>query len=169
MPLVIYVVVALFSCVFGHDWLARRDTYEEPTGFECFNTTCENVYEPVFRVMEQPTFSDLITDGRLTLDCSQETLTLANECRHTSSGCMSKFQMGDLFTAFDTFCRHKTEILDDESCWTHGLMPLAVVSCFDGNSIVFANCVQGRVTSITECSSGRAGAILRQLVLDLRA
>ncbi|XP_046565898.1 uncharacterized protein LOC124274578 [Haliotis rubra] len=168
MALVICVAVVLFSSVSGHDWLTRRDTYEEP-GFDCFETPCELIYEPVFRIMARPTFSNLIEDGRLTLSCSRETLTLANECKHPSSGCMPYVEMEDLFIAFDTFCRHKTEILDDEACWTHGLMPLAVVSCHDANSIAFANCVQARVTNITECSSGRTGAILRQLVLDVRA
>ncbi|XP_046565869.1 uncharacterized protein LOC124274550 [Haliotis rubra] len=159
------VTAVLLSGVSGHEWFARRDA--ESGSF----TACKNLFAPVVRILQQQRFRYLIEDGQLSLDCSQQTMSRAEGCRFSDEfACYSRYPPDILFIVLNTFCSHRTEIEDDASCWTSDRLPGAFISCSrQSSSANFANCVQGSVTNLTECSSGRTGAILRQLVLDVRA
>ncbi|XP_071090561.1 uncharacterized protein [Haliotis cracherodii] len=163
MKFAIYVVSVLLSSVTGRAWLTRRESDPGPD-LSCLSTTCENVYAPVFRIMSRPTFSYLIKDGRLSLDCSQQTRTIADECQSSSVNCFASILLPDLAIALNLFCLHQTEIEEEASCWTSDNLPGAVVSCRYENRVAFAECVYHRVSSLTECTE-TTGAIFRQLLL----
>ncbi|XP_048249748.1 uncharacterized protein LOC124138141 [Haliotis rufescens] len=162
MKFVICVAAVLLSSVTGRTWHAKRETDPGPA-LTCYSGTCENVVAPVRRILQGPTFRYLIREG---LDCSQQTLTIAGECQTSSADCRVRHQNPDLPSALITFCRYKTEIEDEASCWTSDNLPWALLSCADEDRSAFAECAEKRVSSLTECSE-TSGAIFREMLSGL--
>ncbi|XP_046360557.1 uncharacterized protein LOC124138082 isoform X2 [Haliotis rufescens] len=166
------VAIVLLSSVYGLEWPTRRES-DPDSDFGCPSTTCDNVYAPIIMIMGGPTMADLIIDGKLSLDCSDQTLTIAAECQLPSAGCTEIDVMQKLFLVYTTYCDNKTEIEEEASCWTSRNLPGVLNSCRYEHRRVFVNpalrgvygdCVEQRVGSLTECTE-TSGAILRQLAL----
>ncbi|XP_046360556.2 uncharacterized protein LOC124138082 isoform X3 [Haliotis rufescens] len=166
------VAIVLLSSVCGLEWLTRRES-EPESDLGCPSTTCDNVYAPIIKITEGP-FADLIKDGKLSLDCSDQTLTSVAECQLPSAGCTEIDVMQKLFLIYATFCRNQTEIEEEASCWTSDNLPGALDSCPYGHRrvlaepavrVAFGQCIYQSVSSLTECTE-TSGAIFRQLVLD---
>ncbi|XP_048246819.1 uncharacterized protein LOC124119847 [Haliotis rufescens] len=163
MKFVMCVATALLSCVSGLEWPTRREIVPDTS------SACQNVYAQIFGIMFRPRFSNLIEDGRLSLDCSQKTLTRADECqRFSGSVRRSRFTNKHLNIALNTFCNHKPEIEGEASCWTSEELPDTVVSCAqqDRRAFAIAECADQNVSNLRECTN-TTGAIFRQLILDI--
>ncbi|XP_071090557.1 uncharacterized protein [Haliotis cracherodii] len=166
------VAIVLLSSVCGLEWLTSRESEPESV-LGCPNTTCDNVYAPIIRTMGGPV-ADVIKDGKLSLDCSDQTLTIMAECQLPSAGCREIEVMQKLLLVYATFCRNKTEIEEEASCWTSDNLPGAYNSCPYEHRRVLAEpavrvalgqCIYQSVSSLTECTE-TSGTIFRQLVLD---
>ncbi|XP_046338463.2 uncharacterized protein LOC124119848 isoform X1 [Haliotis rufescens] len=160
MKFVICVAAALLSSVSGLEWPTRREIVPDTS------SACQNVYAQIFGVMFRPRFRNLIEDGRLSLDCSQRTLTRADECQRSGYLRGSRFTNKHLNFALNTFCSHKPEIEGEASCWTSKELPGTVVSCFKKDKFAFAECAYQGVSNLRECTN-TIGAIFRQLILGV--
>ncbi|XP_046565870.1 uncharacterized protein LOC124274552 [Haliotis rubra] len=157
MKFAICVAVVLISSVSGHEWFSRRDA--EP------DAACRNIYAQMNAIMRQPQFRYLIRDGELSLDCSEQTLAKADECQNGSFVmCSSQFSARQLNIALNAFCRHRTDIENEPTCWTSDNLPSAVTSCAGRDRSAFALCAEQNVANLTECSA-TTGAIFRQLIV----
>ncbi|XP_048246827.1 uncharacterized protein LOC124119835 isoform X4 [Haliotis rufescens] len=160
MKFVMCVAAALLSSVSGLEWPTRRETLPDKSD------ECQNLYAQILGIMQRPRFSNLIEDGRLSLDCSQQILTTADECQRSGSVRTSRFRVKQLNIALNTFCSHKPEIEREASCWTSEELPDTLVSCAQRDRRAFAECADQNVSNLTECTN-TTGAIFRQLILDI--
>ncbi|XP_048246825.1 uncharacterized protein LOC124119835 isoform X2 [Haliotis rufescens] len=160
MKFVMCVAAALLSSVSGLEWPTRRELVPDTS------SACQNVYAQILGIMVGPRFSNLIEDGRLSLDCSQQILRTADECQRSESVRRSYLIVERLNIALNTFCSHKPEIEGEASCWTSKELPETVVSCSQEDSRAFAECADQNVSNLRECTN-TTGAIFRQLIVDL--
>ncbi|XP_046338467.1 uncharacterized protein LOC125377519 [Haliotis rufescens] len=154
MKFVMCVAAALLSSVSGLEWPTRRETLPDRSD------ECQNVFAQILGILQRPRFSNLIEDGRLSLDCSQQTLTTADECQRSGSGRVERLNI-----ALNIFCSHKPEIEREASCWTSGELSETVVSCLHQDRRAVAECADQNVSNLRECTN-TTGAIFRQLILD---
>ncbi|XP_071085403.1 uncharacterized protein [Haliotis cracherodii] len=160
MKFVMCVAAVLLSSVSGLEWPTRREIVPATS------SACQNVYAQILGIMLRPSFSNLIEDGRLSLDCSQRTLTRADECQRSGYLRRSHFRVEHLNIALNTFCSHKTDIEGEASCWTSEEMRDAVVSCSQQDRRAFAECADQNVSDLRKCTN-TTGAIFRQLILGV--
>ncbi|XP_046338464.2 uncharacterized protein LOC124119850 isoform X3 [Haliotis rufescens] len=160
MKFVMCVAAVLLSYVSGLEWPTRREIAPATS------SACQNVYAQISGIMVRPRFSNLIQDGRLSLDCSQQTLTKADECQRSESVRSTYFRVGYLNISLNTFCNHKPEIEGEASCWTSEELSETVVSCAQQDSRAFAECADQNVSNLRKCTN-TTGAIFRQLILGV--
>ncbi|XP_046338439.1 uncharacterized protein LOC124119833 [Haliotis rufescens] len=160
MKFVMFVAAVLLSSVSGLEWPTRREIVPATS------SACQNVYAQILGIMFRPRFSNLIEDGRLSLDCSQQTLTMADECQRSGYLRRSHFRVEHLNIALNTFCSHKPEIEGEASCWTSEELPDTVVSCSQQDRRAFAECADQNVSNLRKCTN-TTGAIFRQLILGV--
>ncbi|XP_048246820.1 uncharacterized protein LOC124119850 isoform X1 [Haliotis rufescens] len=160
MKFVMCVATVLLSYVSGLEWPTRRQIVPATS------SACQNVYAQISGIMQRPRFRNLIAHGKLSLDCSQQTLTAADECQRPWSLRRSLFKVEQLKIALNTFCSHKPEIEGEASCWTSEELPDTVITCSQQDSRAFAECADQNVSNLRECTN-TTGAIFRQLILDI--